>query len=133
MNIRPSFLTTAFLLFAALALPITTLAVQGGMYTTIHGVMLDSAPQASPTTGMAFGGCMAYLANPINTFGNSPNCPDYWVSFSCDGTYTTQSEAQMMYDQAQLAFINNYRVYVVVDDTKLENGYCTAIRLDLYK
>ncbi|PZN82251.1 MAG: hypothetical protein DM484_06590 [Candidatus Methylumidiphilus alinenensis] len=131
MNIRKSILP-ALVMFAVLALPTPAFAVQGSMMTYVNAVLLSSTPQPSPATGLMWGGCMAYLANPITSFSNSPNCPDQWVSFSCDGTYATQSIAQMMVDQAQLAFATQQKVFVVVDDTKLENGYCTATRIDVW-
>jgi hypothetical protein len=38
-----------------------------------------------------------------------------------------------MLDQAQLAFALQKTVYVVIDDTKKHNGYCTAVRLDVWQ
>ena len=130
MNIRKS-VFVALLLFAALALSTPTLAVQGYVVSTVLGISVISSPLPPPaTTGLLYGGCMAYLANPINTATNSPNCPSNWVAFSCDGTYNSQSNAQMLLDQAQLSWTMHKEVVVYVDDTELHNGVCTAFRID---
>ena len=132
MNIRKSILP-ALLMFAVVALPIPALAVQGGMTTQVLTTFVTSAALPAPaTTGLYYGGCMAYLSNPISTASNSPNCPSNWVSFSCDGTYAAKDIAQMLYDQAQLSMVLGKHVWVQVDDTILANGFCTAVRLDMY-
>jgi len=131
MNVHKSVLY-ALLIFAVLTLPTPTLAVQGGMFANVTGLFVNSTPLPAPaTTGLMYGGCMALLSSPINKATNSPNCPDNYVSFSCDGTYTTQAIAQTMYDQAQLALALNKQVYVKVDDTMLSNGFCTAVLIEL--
>jgi len=133
MNVRTTVLP-AFALLAALALPTPALAVQGGVVGTIQEILLTSSPLPAPAaTGLIYGGCMVRLSVPINTATNSPNCPANWVAFSCDGTYATKDIAQMMLDQAQLAFTMGKSVYVVVDDTKLSNTFCTAVGLQLYR
>ena len=131
MNVRATVLP-GFALFAAFTLPMSANAVQGTLVTTVQRILLTSDAQPSPNTGLYYGGCMAYLAHPINTASNSPNCPSAWVSFSCDGTYAAKDIAQMMLDQAQLAIAMKKTVTVVVDDAKKHNGFCTATRLDLY-
>jgi hypothetical protein len=75
---------------------------------------------------------MVYLSNQISTASNSPNCPSNWVSFSCDGTYSSKDMASMMLDQAQLAYAMRKTVSVFVDDAKKHNGYCTVTRLDTW-
>jgi hypothetical protein len=131
MNVRTTVLTT-FALFAAFALPTPTLAVQGGISSSILFVQVNSNPLPPPAvTGLLYGGCMAYLANPLSYATPKPNCPSNWVSFSCDGTYAAKDVASMMLDQAQLAYATKRSVYVVVDDAKKHNGYCLATRLDL--
>ena len=132
MNIRTT-VSPALLLLAALALPTPAIAVQGYLLTTIDGIMVNSSPLPPPaTSGLMYGGCMAHLANPVNTATNSPNCTSTWVAFSCDGTYASQSTAQMLLDQAELAWTLHKPVYEFVDDTELHNGFCTAFRMDLY-
>jgi hypothetical protein len=76
---------------------------------------------------------MANLTKPVGQAQGSPNCPGNWVALSCDGTYTTKEAAQRMFDQAQLASSTNKGVFLVVDDTKLHNGYCTVTRIDVYQ
>ncbi len=132
MNVRKS-VFVALPLLAALALPPPSFAVQGGLFSTIVSVLVTSNPLPAPaTTGLMYGGCMAYLANPVNTAANSPACFSNWVAFSCDGTYASKDIAQLLLDNAQLASTLKKAVYVEVDDTKLHNGYCTATRVDIY-
>jgi hypothetical protein len=123
MNVRTTVLP-AFALFAAFSLPMPANAVQGYLNSTILSVLLTSEPN--------FGGCMVYLSNQISTASNSPNCPSNWVSFSCDGTYASKDMASMMLDQAQLAYAMKKTVVVYVDDAKKHNGYCTAMRIDVW-
>ncbi len=125
------FFLSALLLPATLAMPTPSFAVQGYALTTIVSVLLESTPLPSPATGLLYGGCMAYLAVPVGSATNSPNCPGNWVAFSCDGTYTSKDTAQMMLDQAQLAWATKRMVLVYVDDTRLHNGYCFANRIDV--
>ncbi len=133
MNIRMTVLP-ALILFATLVLPVPANAMQGVLNAYVQTVLVSSSPLPPPAkTGLYYGGCMAYLSNPINTATNSPNCPNKWVSFSCDGTYASKDIAQIMLDQAQLALSLNKLVSIVVDDTMLSNGYCTAVRIDVYR
>ncbi|MGH8510113.1 MAG: hypothetical protein ACREU8_01600, partial [Gammaproteobacteria bacterium] len=79
-----------------------------------------------------YGGCMALLSNYVNTATNAPNCPAHgWVTFSCNGSFTTQDIAYRMLDQAQLAKATNRSVTVTVDDSKKHNGYCFVNRIDV--
>jgi hypothetical protein len=75
------------------------------------------------------GGCMALLSQPIKE--KLRGCWGGWVSFSCDGTFTDPVRAYRMLDQAQLALATGMRVLVVVDNTKVHNGYCVASRIDV--
>jgi hypothetical protein len=131
MKVHTTFLP-AFALFSAFALPLPAHAVQGFLWSPVQSILLTSEAQTSPNTGLVYGGCMAYLAQPINTASNSPNCPSNYVAFSCDGTYVAKDTAQMMLDQAQLAYVLKKTVVVMVDDAKKHNGYCTATRLDIW-
>ncbi len=76
-----------------------------------------------------FGGCMAFLSeDPAEAL---PGCKNSWVTFSCDGTYTDPVRAYRMLDQAQLALATGLRVLVIVDDSKVHNGYCFASRINV--
>ena len=133
MNTRNSMPFNSCLLLAALALPTPAFAVQGTLLSTVVGVLVTTDPLPPPaTTGLMFGGCMAYLSTALSAASPTPNCPLNWVSFSCDGTYASKDAANLMLDQAQLAWATKRQVYVKVDDTKLHNGYCTATRLDVW-
>ena len=76
-----------------------------------------------------FGGCMVALSKSPSEEGL--NCSSSWVTFSCDGTYTSKSRALRMYDSAQLAFVTGRTVKIWVDDTKKHNGHCFATRIDV--
>lgn len=79
--------------------------------------------------GDRFGGCMVALsASPAAVL---PACKGWWVTFSCDGTYTDPVRAYRMLDQAQLALATGMQVSVDVDDSKVHNGYCLASRIDV--
>jgi hypothetical protein len=75
------------------------------------------------------GGCMAGLStDPSNSL---PACGRWWVSFSCDGTYTEPVRALRMLDQAQLALATGMRVRVEVTDSKMHDGFCVASEISL--
>jgi len=132
MNVRCASSSAALLMFAALALPTPATAVVGGAYTTVLSILSTSSALPAPaTTGLVYGGCMVNIATPVKQFSNSPNCPGAWVSFSCDGTYASQSAALMLLDQAQMALALGKQVYIEVDDQKLHNTFCTATRIDI--
>jgi len=76
-----------------------------------------------------WGGCMVMLDVRINTA--LPNCPGSWVSFSCTGDFTTKDAANRMFDSAMMAKALDKRVRLFVDDTKKQNGYCYAWRVDV--
>ena len=78
-----------------------------------------------------FGGCMALLSE--NPKIKLPSCGGGWVTFSCDGTYTSKDVAYRMLDQAQMALALGKNAYVVVDDTRRHNGYCFAYRIDIVR
>ena len=78
-----------------------------------------------------WGGCMVLLKKTLADAGLS--CPSRWVSFSCDGVFTTKDVAYRMFDSAQMAYTLGQRVIVWVDDTKKHNGYCYANRIDVLK
>ncbi len=77
-----------------------------------------------------WGGCMVLLDSSPSDEGL--DCPETaWVTFSCDGTYASKSNALRMYDSAQLAFVTGRTVKVWVDDSKKHNGYCFVSRIDV--
>ncbi len=130
MNVNNSYLP-ALMMLAALSLPESAFAAQGNGTANVISILTTTQAQTPPATGLVYGGCMANLSVNVNQLAGSPNCPTTWVTFGCDGTYATQSSAQMLLDQAQLAHIANKPVFIVVDDTMLINGMCTAVRVDV--
>ena len=77
----------------------------------------------------AFGGCMILVNKTIADAGLS--CPSRFVSFSCDGTFSSKVNAQNMLDSAQMAFALNKKVNLQIDDSKKHNSYCVAVRIDV--
>ena len=82
------------------------------------------------TSDSTLGGCGARLAHELRA-ETGANCPDNWVSFSCDGTHTSRSDAMRLFDSAQLAFVTGRRAVIFVDDERKHNGYCLAYRVDV--
>lgn len=82
-------------------------------------------------TENSFGNCMVRLGS--NPRSQLPNCGNSWVSFSCDGTYTSKAVAYRMLETTQMAFALEKEVSVYVDDSRKHNGYCLAYRVDLRK
>jgi hypothetical protein len=76
-----------------------------------------------------WGGCMVFLDQPLA--GAGLNCPSNWVSFSCNGTFTTKDVAYRMLDSAQMAYALGKQVLIQVDDTRKHNGYCYGSRVDV--
>ena len=77
-----------------------------------------------------WGGCMILIDQVLANHGL--DCPNQWVSFSCNGTFTTKDVAFRMFDSAQMAYALGKRVIVEVDDTKKHNGFCYAGRIDVF-
>ena len=75
-----------------------------------------------------FGQCMALLVPGPEDL--AIGCAVNWVTFSCDGTFSSKSLAQQKFSSAQLAYVTEGNVRVVVDQTKKHNGYCFAERID---
>ena len=77
-----------------------------------------------------WGGCMALLSKSPADEGL--DCPtSRWVTFSCSGVHAKKSDAQRVFDSAQLAFVSRREAFVWVDDTKKHNGFCFANRVDV--
>ena len=76
-----------------------------------------------------WGGCMILLDKQPSDYGL--DCPSRWVSFSCNGTFTTKDVAYRMFDSAQMAAALGKRLVVEVDVTRKHNGYCYGSRVDV--
>lgn len=88
---------------------------------TVTAVLVDS---------VNFGGCMALMTpGPEATL---TNCGAGWVTFSCTGDFNTKTLGNSKLQMAQLAKVANLNVGLVVDDTKMHNGYCFAQRIDVF-
>ena len=57
-------------------------------------------------------------------------CSQGFISLDCDANFLTRSQSAAQLGAAQLALVTGNRIYVVVDATKKNSGYCTASRLD---
>ena len=77
----------------------------------------------------AYGGCMLYLDTLIADTGL--DCPSKWVALSCDGTYNNRDVAARMHDVGMMAMALDKKVNLQLDDTKMHNGYCVVIRMDM--
>lgn len=121
MSIGKSVRLTGAALFAALLLQspaqATTVEVEAEVRRTL--TVADDR----------FGGCMVLLNTSLS--GEGLDCQSNWVTFSCNGTHTSKSNALRMYDSAQLAFVTGRTVKVWVDDTKKHNNHCFASRMDV--
>ena len=78
-----------------------------------------------------FGGCMAALS--VSPDSALPSCSPTWVTFSCTGDFGDALGAWRQFDQAQLALAGDHQVAVLVDDSRKHNGYCYALRIDVFK
>ena len=109
----------------------------------VAGVGFPGAPDyASVKTTLQdsvnYGGCMVRLdpgpATYTSTDGGNLNCPgDTFVTFDClnSSGQVNKSTANALYQTALLAYISNYKVDVIVDDSVKINGFCLARRIDL--
>lgn len=75
-----------------------------------------------------YGQCMALLVPGPESL--AIDCEVNWVTFSCDGTFSSKSLAQQKLSSAQLAYVTQGDVRVVLDPTKKHNGYCFVERID---
>jgi hypothetical protein len=76
-----------------------------------------------------WGGCMILIDQQLSDYGL--DCPSRWISFSCNGTFTTKDVAYRLFDSVQMAVALGKRVQVEVDDTRKHNGYCFGSRVDV--
>ena len=81
------------------------------------------------------GGCMVRLDKTgtaaATAAGQSVDCGNLWVTFSCSGEHTSKSNGLRMFDSAQMAFALGRRVDVRVDDSKKSNGACFVKYIDV--
>ena len=73
-------------------------------------------------------------AIPAYGGGGNLNCPgDVFVSFDCLGTsgQIAKTTAKEMFQTAQLAYVSDAKVNVIVDDSVKLNGFCLVRRIDL--
>ncbi len=76
-----------------------------------------------------WGGCMILTDQDFSSYGL--DCPSRWVTFSCNGTFTSKDVAYRMFDSAQMAYALGKRVLIEVDDSKKHNGHCYGSRVDV--
>jgi hypothetical protein len=76
-----------------------------------------------------YGNCMVRLDTTPQS--QLPDCSFNWVSFSCDGSYTSQDVAYRMLEMSQMAYVLEKEVFIQIDDSRKHNGYCLAYRVDL--
>ena len=88
---------------------------------TVKGIVTDS---------IDYGGCMVEVSpSPQATFAD---CGPDFIVFSCDGTFSTKSQASVKLGMAQLAMVTSSVVKYTLDTTKKHNGFCFAQRFDAY-
>ena len=105
-------------LAAPLAAFATTLPIEGKITRTLA------------SDEESFGSCMAWLT--VSPMSEGLDCSaDNWVTFSCNGEHHSKSSARRMFDSAQMAFMTDRRVRVVVDDSRKHNTRCLAVRIDV--
>ncbi len=107
----------------------------------VFGALGESGPVSVISTlqdPINYGGCMVRISPgpaAINAYGGGNlNCPgDVFISFDClnSSGQTSKSVANAMFATAQLAYVANKPVNVVVDDSVKLNGFCLARRIDL--
>jgi len=79
-----------------------------------------------------YGGCMILLSNPPSAQAGL-NCPAPFATLSCDGEFSSKTEAQTKLNGAQLAMVTDTVVGVRVDDARKVPGtnFCFVERIDL--
>lgn len=75
-----------------------------------------------------FGGCMAVTVPGPQSTGLT--CGNNFVTFDCTADFGSKSAAQQKLSAAQLAFVTNKQVRLVIDDAQTHNGYCFVRRID---
>lgn len=99
----------------------------------------------NPTSVQVFsngvgGGCMVIFSPTDAIFdqigiGNNGavdgQCYRGFLSLDCDGNHIGKAQSSAMFNAVQLAYVAGKRMYVEVDVTKKNNGYCVPSRLDV--
>ena len=95
---------------------------EGG--AVIQGIISDS---------LDFGGCMVQMPSGKRPHDAGFACPtDGWVTIDCKAQHPdteSKADATSVFSSAQLAFVTEAPIRLVVDDTKKINGYCVARRV----
>jgi hypothetical protein len=114
--IRKVILVSIFSAFACTAIGATKL-----YQTTVVQTSLSAA---------VAGGCKVKLAKAPSDHGLI--CDGYWVHFSCNGAFNSQTEGYQKFQAAQLGLISGTPVKIKVDDDneKKVNGVCYSGRID---
>lgn len=87
------------------------------------------------TTGN-WGGCFSKISLPASAFTNAnlSGCEANFISFGCipgdASDRISKSDAARNYSNAQMAYVIQHPVNMLIDDSINYNGYCTAIRVD---
>ena len=90
------------------------------------------------TSDGSYGGCMVNFtprdaiedqAGYANGTG-AGQCGRAFISLDCDGNYLSSKQSANQLSAAQLALVTGNQIYVVVDNTQKNSGYCTATRID---
>ena len=110
-----------------------------GSYTHAADDLTVKIKSLLTTYDTTYGGCMANLdeVDAIEQQAGIPNgvnegqCGRAFVSLDCAGNLIPKASAQAMFSTMQLAYLTQKRVYIVIDKTKKNNGYCVPSRVDI--
>ena len=105
-------------------------AVSQDMYVTVKSIV--------STTDGSYGGCLVNFAPrdaiadqaEIAAGTGTGECGRAYLSMDCDGNHITSKGSARLVSAAQLSLVTGKRIYVVVDSSKKNNGYCLASRMD---
>lgn len=79
------------------------------------------------TESTKYGGCMVQLSRNV-----ANGCPNSgWVSLDCDANHSDPGDGQRAYASALVALTLGKQVSVFIDNTKKNDSYCVARRLDI--
>jgi hypothetical protein len=92
------------------------------------GVLESSIVTRILVDSESFGECMALVVPGPESL--PLNCQVNWVSFSCSGDFNSRSVAQQKFSAAQLSYVTQTPMRIVIDDARRHNGYCFAVRAD---